>query len=368
MAGLAWDWLTPAISYFDRVFDGEDLAGGFVEDGQHGRERRGLAAAGRPGHHDHAVGEREQLAQLCFVVRQEAELFDGEQAAVLGQEAYYCRLAVLRRHDGDADVEVGARHVQPRCAVLRQAALRDVEAGENLDAGNDGLRQHARRRRNGAQQSVDAQAHRQARPEGLDVNVAGAQLDGLFQEIAHGADHRRPGGEVAQALDVVLARIGGVIVGLRRCRVIVAEPLIERRLDVLERGDLDLHVAAEHDAGGADRGGIARIGDRENRLALRRLKRKHQHLAQEAPGELVRQRRRRQQVGQADARHLEESRDLVGEIIGRKIGQSPQLVQGAFVLGLRSSGQRIAVARKMILAKVVRELMCKIRLHARLAA
>jgi hypothetical protein len=109
---------------------------------------------------------------------------------------------------------------------------------------------------------------------------------------------------------------------------------------------------------------LSACGDREDRLAFGRLKRKHQHLAQETPGELARQRRRRQQVRQADAGHLEESGDLVGEIIGRQVGLSPQLVQRALVLGLRSSVQRIAVARKMILAaKVVRELMRKINRH-----
>ena len=44
---------------FDRVFDGEDLAGRLVQDRKHGRKRRGLAAAGRPRHHDHAVRQRQ---------------------------------------------------------------------------------------------------------------------------------------------------------------------------------------------------------------------------------------------------------------------------------------------------------------------
>ena len=69
----------------DRVLDRENLARGLVEDREHGRERRGLAAAGRPGDHDHAVRQREQPQELGLVGAGEAEPADLEQPAVARQ-------------------------------------------------------------------------------------------------------------------------------------------------------------------------------------------------------------------------------------------------------------------------------------------
>ena len=74
-----------------------------------------------------------------------AELFDCKQAGFFRQQTDDGRFAVLCRHDGDAEVELGSRHLDARRAVLWQAAFRDIEAGEDLDAGNNGLRQDVRR-------------------------------------------------------------------------------------------------------------------------------------------------------------------------------------------------------------------------------
>ena len=123
-------------------------------------------------------GSIKQLAQHRLVMRREAELADFEQAAVARQKADHGGFAVLRRHGGDADVEFGARDAHARGAVLRQAALGDVEAGQNLDARDQRRRQHAGGRRHGAQQAVDAHAHDEPGAERLDVDVGRAQLHG----------------------------------------------------------------------------------------------------------------------------------------------------------------------------------------------
>ncbi len=114
---------------------------------------------------------------------------------------------MLRRHDGDTDVDVGTPCPQPRRAVLRQAAFGDVEIGDNLDAGDDGLRQHAGRRRHRPQQAVNPHANHQPGGKRLDVNVAGAQFDRFFEQIVDSAHHRRAAGEIAQALDIVFTRL-----------------------------------------------------------------------------------------------------------------------------------------------------------------
>ena len=53
----------------DRVFDGEDFAAGLVQDRQDRRQRRGLAASGRAGDDDHAVGQLQQTPELDVVGR-----------------------------------------------------------------------------------------------------------------------------------------------------------------------------------------------------------------------------------------------------------------------------------------------------------
>ena len=73
--------------------------------------------------------------------RRKSQLLDNEQAAILRQDTDDRGFAVLGRHDRDANVDVRAPGAQPRGAVLRQTTLRDIEAGDDLDAGNHRLRQ-----------------------------------------------------------------------------------------------------------------------------------------------------------------------------------------------------------------------------------
>ncbi len=230
-------------------------------------------------------------------------------------------LAVLRRHGGDAHVDLRPRHAQPRGAVLRQPPLGDVEAGENLDARDQRLRQGSRRCRDRAQQSVDPHAHHEAVAERLDVDVARPQLHGLFEKIVDRADDRRAARQVAQALDVVVR--SSELGGRRRGVLFLAEPLGERSGNVLERGDLDLDLAAQHDLGGPHRGHVGRIGHRELAAAIGGMERKYRGLAQEAAGEFSRQRRRRHQLGQREPRQPVELRHFVSEVVCRQVGQFP---------------------------------------------
>src|SRR3984893_13607275 len=67
----------------------------------------------------------------------------------------------------------------PCRAILRQAPFGDVEAGQNLDPGDQGLRQGIGRRGHGAKQTIDPHAHHEAVTERFDVNIAGPKLQGL---------------------------------------------------------------------------------------------------------------------------------------------------------------------------------------------
>ena len=238
-----------------------------------------------------------------------------------------------------------AREAHPRRAVLGQPAFGDVEAGENLDARDDRLRQHAGRRRNHAEQAVDAEADGQSGAERLDVNVARAQLVGFFEQIAHRADDRRAAREVAQALDIVVGDLRRGIGRGRRRGILLAEALVEDGGDVLERGDGDVDTVAQNNSSRAHGGGVARIGDGEHGLPVRAAVGKDRHLAQEAPRELLHQRLGREQIGQRNARDLEELRDLVGEVVRRKLGQLPQLLKRALVAGAVPSRSETSPAR-----------------------
>ena len=66
------------------------------------------------------------------------------------------------------------------------------------------MRQRVGRRGHGAQQAVDPHAHREAVAERFDMDVAGAQLHGLFEQVVDGAHDRRAAGEIAQTFDVVV--------------------------------------------------------------------------------------------------------------------------------------------------------------------
>ena len=128
-----------------------------------------------------------------------------------------------------------------RRAVLRQAALGDVEAGENLDARDQRLRQHAGRRRHRAQQPVDAHAHHEPGAERLDMDVARAQLDRALQQIVDRAHHRRAARKIAQAFDVVVGLLARRPAHPRSAvRVIRLDALVEHGGDVLEGGHRDL--------------------------------------------------------------------------------------------------------------------------------
>ena len=99
-----------------------------------------------------------------------------------------------------------------------------------------------RRRRNGAQQAVDAQPHPQRAAERLDVDVGRAQLDGALEQLIDGAHHRRAARHVAQDVEVVviaaLRQLGDVF---DRCSVLLgltAAGVAQQRLDLVESRDL----------------------------------------------------------------------------------------------------------------------------------
>ncbi len=82
--------------------------------------------------------------------------------------------------------------------------------------------------------------------------------------------------------DIVLALRARRLADLGDGRLVFAEALGQHGRDVLIGRDLDLDGRAKHDLGGADRGGVGRIGERKTEAAAGHLIGKHGGLAQEA--------------------------------------------------------------------------------------
>jgi hypothetical protein len=213
------------------------------------------------------VRQLQQAPERGIVGRRKSQLFDHKQPAILRQDADNGGFSILRRHDGDANVDVRTSGPQPGGAVLRQAPFRDVEAGDDFDAGNQRLRQDAGGRRDRPQQAVDPHPDRQPGVERLDMNVACAQFDRFFQKIVNGAHHRRAAGQIAQALDIVFARLEGFDAagGLD---IVFAQALAENDRQIFECRHLDDDAGAEHDLRRTPRCRVARIRHREHGAAV----------------------------------------------------------------------------------------------------
>ena len=114
-----------------------------VQLAQGGVERGRLTGAGRAGDDHDAVGLVDELADDVEVVLAHAELVEVEADVAAVEHAHDDALAEHRRQHADAKVDRLVVDVQLDAAVLRQAALGDVEVGHDLDARADGRRRCA---------------------------------------------------------------------------------------------------------------------------------------------------------------------------------------------------------------------------------
>ncbi len=103
-----------------------------------------------------------------------------------------------RRQHADAQIDRMPADGQLDAAVLRQAALGDVEIGHDLDARGDGEGQVPRRRHHFVQHAVGLDANAEFVLERLEVQVAGVVLDRQQQHHVQQLAHR---GAVGQGLD-----------------------------------------------------------------------------------------------------------------------------------------------------------------------
>src|SRR5262249_54030328 len=129
---------------FNRVFNRDDLVF-FVANLVEGRVERGrLTGTGRPRDEHHAVRLRDVATKLPDIFVGESDHIQIQVAKLFVdllpvENTNNSILAMYRRHNRDAKVNVASLVAHAEAPVLRDAPLGDVEFRHDLDARNEGL-------------------------------------------------------------------------------------------------------------------------------------------------------------------------------------------------------------------------------------
>jgi hypothetical protein len=171
----------------------------------------------------------------------EAQLVDALQQDVGVEDAEDRLLAERGRHRAHPKLDLAAALVPLDPAVLGPTLLREVRSGEELDAGDDRLVDDLRDDVDVVEDAVDPQPHQGEVALGLEVDVGGALLEGVAEDVVEGLDHGGGGGvEVGGGLGEELlvpevdgrdAALGELLLGVLEARLEVVEALVHR-LDV----------------------------------------------------------------------------------------------------------------------------------------
>src|SRR6185369_14834397 len=137
-------WVMPNL-IFDRIFNGDDLVFFGLDFAYRGVQRRGFAATRGPGDQDHAVRLGDVAPEFPQIVSVKAHYVEHQLVELLAhrlfvEHAEHGVLAVNRGHDGHAEVDgaLGIAVFHPEAAVLRDAALGNIQLTHHLDARDDG--------------------------------------------------------------------------------------------------------------------------------------------------------------------------------------------------------------------------------------
>ena len=110
-----------------------------------------------------------------------------------------------------SDVHLGLLNADLDAAVLRQAFFGDIEMAENLHARHDGRLETFHLCRHGyfLQDAVDAVADAQLVLEGFQMDVGGAQVDRVFQDLVDETDDR---GVLGGLVEIGIGRPGATFI------------------------------------------------------------------------------------------------------------------------------------------------------------
>ena len=183
---------------FDRVLDRQDITAAVVEQAHRGIERGGLARPGRPGDQDDAVGFGDRFLQQAVDRRGHAEHVERDAGIFLVENTQHDAFACSGRQRRHAHVEQLAPQRQADAAVLRHAALGDVEPRHDLHAADHHGRDVWRHTQRLAQHAVDPHSHDEASLIRLDMNVGHAVARGVRDDAVDQPDRGRIVGCIEQ--------------------------------------------------------------------------------------------------------------------------------------------------------------------------
>src|SRR4051812_19875303 len=308
---------------FDRIFGGGDVVARLVQLGERRVERSGLAGTGGAGDEHHAVGPVDGVLERLERLGIETELGHVELQVALVEESHDDLLAEERRADGDAEVHLASlAELELDAAVLREAALGDVQLGHDLQTAGDGrLQLHGRLHRL-EEHAVHAVADAEVLLVGLDVDVGGALLDGVEEDEVHELDDRRVGGALLEVDDVL------VVVVVVDLDLALFEPLhhlvvrgglvgvvaLQGLLDGLLGGDNDFDVVAGEELDVVDGVDVRRVAHRQDEGVARAVHRNALVLLGHVPGDELHHLRVDVEFLQVDRRNAVLLREEAGEL------------------------------------------------------
>lgn len=183
---------------FDGVFDGADADFGAIalddvaEGGIHGG---GFAGAGGAGEEDQTVGTGDQVDQGLEAMEVEAEAAEVEGAAGGIEEADDDFFAAHGGEDGDAEFGAAEFGVGGGVAFLGQFGAEGDQVGHDLEASGDFVHEVEGEMDQFGEDTVEAHANDEGLFPGFDMEVAGAGLDGIDDEVIdQGGDVQLIGG------------------------------------------------------------------------------------------------------------------------------------------------------------------------------
>ena len=253
----------------DGILDGDDLLVGEVDALQGRVERGGLAGTGGSGDEKNAVGQRGVILHApehAFVKTQAAEIVEVARRAV--EQTHDDAFAIECGQRRDAQIDFAAEHLDLDAAVLRQAALGDVELRHQLDARDHGGLHVARGSFLFLQYAVHAEADPELLLERFNVDIGSALLRGGRDHRVHQANDGRFARHVAELLEIggsfgVVARVEVVIL-LCGFAVVAVDGFEDLALGGERRTDLESGRGLH----GGDGFEIIRIGHGENERAV----------------------------------------------------------------------------------------------------
>ena len=176
---------------FDRILDREDVAAAIVEPLQPSIKARRLAGAGRAGDENDSVRLRQRLAEQAVDRLAHAEPVQVDTGIFLVEDSEHDPLAGSARKSRDSHVDQLAAQGEADPAILRKAALGDVEPGHHLDPADDDRGDVRRHSKGLAKHAVHPHPDDEPGLVRLDMDVADPLAGGVGDDPVDEPDRRR---------------------------------------------------------------------------------------------------------------------------------------------------------------------------------